>query len=448
MSMEFTPMRWPDQWKNPSAVSLLKGTSINCLLVEDETTLQPVISEARRNGLRVMKAKSTPPGVTVVSGVWPGIKMSQSGHRDESSTGPTGAPWVNSNGWKVRLAAALNPQSAVWVEVAPENPPRGSYTLCFSDAAAFGGRWIISLDEQLARGIQAGNREALESWQDLVRAANFFAAHSSWSGYTGEAVVGVVSSFSGENEFLSHELLNLLTRTWEQYRIIPKDKFSMAQVAGLRAVVYPDSDPPSADLRKQILDFVGNGGLLVTGPQWGEVPGNPDQSGPTVWKACEEARGGLLGNSTGWNLPRYNCRALSRGRIAIAKSDAADPYLLANDTVAFVSHQHDLLRFWDVGAVNAYLSTAPDRKRSVAQMVFYVPEMVGRRRRRFGQPRTTTVRVAGQYRTAQLLTFERSTRLPTVTSSLSEKVGVRIQKDAVELHLPRLSHYAAVELSA
>lgn len=422
MSSEFTPMRWPVQWKNPSALALLQGTSVNCLLIEDDKTLQPVISKARKKGIRVIQAKSQPDGVTVISGLWPGIRMSQSGGRDEVSTGPTGVPWVNSNGWKVRLARALNPKSAIWVDAPPETPSPGSFTLCFADAAAFGGRWIISLSDQLAAGIHGGNREALGAWQGLVRAANFFAAHSSWRKYNDEAVVAVVSDFTGANEFLSHEVLNLLTRTTEQYRIIPKASFSTSYLAGIRGVLYPDSDPPGPDLRKQILNFVEAGGLLVTRSEWGGTPGNPAKK----------------------DHPRYTCRVFGKGMIAIAKSDAPDPYLLANDTVALVSHQFDLLRFWDAGAVNACLSGSPDRKRAVVQMVFYAPERNGRRR--FGGPGTVTVRVAGRYRTAELLTFDQSTRLPALTQPESDRVGVEIEADSVELHLPRLSHYAAVEL--
>lgn len=424
MSSKLTPMRWPGQWQNPSALVLLKDSGINCLLIEDSSALQPVISEAQRGGLQIIKEKSQPQGVTVISGLWPGIRMSQSGSRDEASTGPTGIPWVDSNGWKVRLAAALNPHAAIWVDAAPEHASPWSYTMCFADAAACGGRWIISLDGQFAAAVQNGNQEAVEAWHDLIRAANFFDAHSSWSDYKDEAVVGVVSSFSGENEFLSNELLNLLTRTTEQYRIIPKSTFSTTQLAGLRALVYPDSDSPSADLRKQILDFVACGGLLITGREWGDNAGSP----------------------SAWDHPRYDCRQLGQGRIAISKSNTSDPYLLANDTVALVSHEYDLLRFWDAGAVSAYLSAPPDRKHAVVQMVFYIPVM--RRRRRFGIPESVTVRVAGRYRMARLLTFDQSTELPALTQPVSDKVGVEIETDAVELHLPGLSQYAAIELSA
>jgi hypothetical protein len=423
MSSQLTPMRWPTQWQSPSALALLKGTNINCLLVEDENKLQPVMDAAARTGIRVIKGTALPRDVTTINGLWPGIRLSHSEDRDEASSGPTGEPWVNSNGWKVRLARALNPPSVVWVDARPQNPQPGSHTLCFADAAACDGRWMISLDNQFASGIQSGNAEALAEWKSLVRAANFFASHSSWAGYSREAVVGVLSDFAGPNEFLSHEVLNLLTRTWEQFRIIPKSGLSMEQLAGLRGVLYPDAEPPSDALRKQMLNFVEDGGLLITRPMWGEIPGEPAE----------------------WNHPRYNCRVLGRGRIAIAKSDDADPYLLANDTVALVSHKFDLLRFWDAGPVNAYLSAAPDRKQALVQMVFYAPEVKGRSK--FQTPGTVTVRVAGPYRTARLLTFDQSSDLTPLTQPVSDKIGTEIGTGAMELHLPRLFQYAAVELS-
>jgi hypothetical protein len=426
MSSQLTPIRWPPQWQNPSELALLKGTNIDCLLIENENKLRPVMDAATRNGIRVIKENSLPRGVTVISGLWPGIRLSHSENRDEAASGPTGEPWVNSNGWKVRLTRALNPQSAVWVDARPQSPQPGSYTLCFADAAACGGRWMISLDDQFASGIQSGNAVALAEWQSLGRAANFFTAQSSWADYSGEAVVGVVSDFAGPNEFLSHELLNLLTRTWEQFGIIPKSGLSVEQLAGLRGVLYPDSDPPGAGLRKQLLNFVEDGGLLITRPDWGGTPGSPAE----------------------WDHPRYNCRVLGKGRIAIAKSGDADPYLLANDTVALVSHRFDLLRLWDAGPVNAYLSAAPDGKQALVQMVFYAPETQGRSR--FRTPGTVTVRVAGQYRTARLLTLDQSSQLSqlaTLTQPVSDNVGIEIGTGAMELHLPRLFQYAAVELS-
>lgn len=421
MSSELIPMRWPAVWRNPSALERLSNTPINCLLIEDPGPLSSVVEQAQKNNIRVIHGTSELPGIAVLKGDWPGARLSRSNDRDTASSGPTGLPWVDSNGWKVRLAAALNPKSVIWVDVTPNEPPE-SYPLCVADVAACGGAWIISLHDQLAAGIERGDEESAQTWKGLIESVEFFATNHSWAAYTKAAVVGVISSFSGDNEASSGEVLNLLARTTEQYRVIPNQSFSANSITGLQAVLCPDSGPPGAGLRKNLLDFVQNGGLLITRSAWNGIPG-------TV---------------ADWNHPRYDGRIFGKGRIAIAKpDDAGDPYLIANDTVALVSHRFDLLRFWDSGSVNAYLSQPPDRKRAIVQMVFYAREMNGKMAA--GGPDNASVRVAGRYRTAQLMSFNKQ---PTALGQPDDHgVGMLIAEDSVELHLPALSHYAAVELS-
>lgn len=403
-------MRWPGAWKTPSALSLLKGTAVNCLLVERSADLQAVVTQAKQAGLAVAEAASPPAGVRIVQGEWPGVQMSRSGGADRASAGPTGAPWVDSNGWKVRLEAALHPGAAVWVDAVPKAPRvvAGAYQLAVADAAAHGGRWILSLDDQLATGIADQKPEALDTWKNVAGAAGFFASHKTWSDYLPEAVIGVISSFAGDNEFMGQELLNLLARANQQYRIIVKTKTSESSWSGLRAVLYADAEPPAPDLRKQILAFVEAGGLLIAGPKWGTPPGTP---------AREEAH------------PRYSELAIGKGRVALARSDPDDPYILANDSVLLVSHRHDLLRFWNGGAVGSCLTAAPDRKRALAHLLFYANR----------GPDAASVRVAGRYRAASLWTLDRPA---------PRRLEIELQKDAVELHLPQVSQYAAAELEA
>jgi hypothetical protein len=405
---KWTPMRWPVGWKDPSALGLLKGTAINCLLIEKGDDLGAVLARAQQEGLKVAEAGSSPAGVIVVEGEWPGVKLTESGAEDRASAGPTGAPWIDSNGWKVRLTAALHPGSDVWVDAAPQKPrlfPE-SYLIGVADAAAHGGRWIISLDNQLAAEIAGRKPEALETWKKLTGASGFFAARTDWLDYLPEAVLGIISDFSGSNEFMSHELLNLVARTNQQYRIIVKSKVSESSFTGLRAVLYADEEPPTPDLRNQILAFVQAGRMLITGPKWGRFPGAP---------------------ADGAEHPRFALHVLGKGRLAVARPDFEDPYLVANDSVVLISHRHELLRFWNGGAVGSYFTMQPDRKRAVLQMLFYAAAY-------FGNP---MVRVAGQYHTARLWTLDQ----PVPRSAEMES-----QKDAVELHLPPVSQYAAVEL--
>ncbi|HTX33367.1 MAG TPA: hypothetical protein VME43_00035 [Bryobacteraceae bacterium] len=404
MNLQWTPMRWPAAWKNPETLRLLQDTPINCLLVESGTDLGPLAGQAQRSGLAI--ASKPPMGVSLSKGEWPGIQMAARG--SGVSAGPTGVPWLNSNGWRVRLENALHPDTEVWIDAPPKGPRLfpDSFAMAFLDAAAYGGRWLISLDDATASAIAAQEPRALEGWNKLIAAARFFDAHKPWADYSPEAVVGVVSDFTGDHEFLSGETLNLLARDNQQYRVIVKGSISDASWKGLRAILYLDPEPPLPPLRREIEALVAGGKLLIAGPQWGRV------AGPL---AADQEN------------PRYDIRVVGKGKVALAKAEPDDPYTLANDSVLLVSHRYELLRFFNGGAVSAYLAAAPNRKSALLHMLFYSNR----------GPQDASVHIAARYRSAKLWTADRAE-----PRSLEVLPG----RDGVELHLPAMSQYAAAEL--
>ena len=171
-----------------------------------------------------------------------------------------------------------------------------------------------------------------------------------WPAYLPEAVVGVVSDFAGDNEFMGQELLNLIGRTNQQYAILLKTKLPATPFRGLRAVIYADAQPPAAELRKQILDFVS--------------AGRPADHRSEVGRPARRAGQGRT------SPVRHRGRS-AKAAWPFAKTDPDDPYVLANDSALLISHRYELLRFWNGGAVGSYLTVAPDRKRAVAHMLFY-----------------------------------------------------------------------------
>lgn len=400
----WTPMRWPEGWREPALLDLLKGTAVDYLLIAKGTEFSAVRARAQQLGMEVGEPGVAPKGVEIVAGAWPGVQWS-AGH----GSGPTGAPWVDSNGWAIRLNRALHPDAMPWVD-APPAPKTfvvaDSYLIAIADSAAHGGRWIVSLDAPLARGLAAGNASSLAIWKRLTATAGFFAARKSWLDYVPVGVAGVLSDFTGDNEYFGRELLNLMDRAGLHYRILPKDRISVGSFEGLRALSYTDATPPSPDLRRQVLAFVDNGGLLVASPKWGEVTG-PAADSP--------------------QLAGYKVRAVGKGRIAISDDDPADPYTWAAGAAVLVSHRYDLVRFWNSGAACSFYTVTPDRKQAVVHLLFYA----GR------GPDSATVRIAGQYRAA---------RASTVDSPTVDKVAVVPQGDGVEVRLPQVSQYVAVEL--
>ncbi len=399
MTAQWTPMRWPDTWTDPSALNLLQGTAIDYLLIGKSEALGPVRARAQQEGLHVADSGAVPAGVTRVKGEWPGVRMSRGG--GGAAGGPTGVPWVDSNGWRIRLESALHPETSVWVDA---RPAAGSYLTAIADCASRGGRWIVSLDDTLTAGLRAGEPRALDTWKKAAAAAGFFAARKAWAGYAPLAVVGVVSDFTGQNEFFSRELLNLLDRAGQHYRIVLKDRIADAPLASLRALIYTDAEPPTPALRKQILGFVQAGGTLITAPKWGEAPGK---------------------RAKGDEHPRFGWRALGTGRIAWAHADPDDPYLWANDSVVLVSHRYDLVRFWNGGATGSFCTTSADAQQVVAHLLFYANR----------GPDSASVRIAGRYRAVKAWTVDGPV-----------KVEMESQRDAVEVRLPQVSQYVALEM--
>ncbi len=360
MRVRWTPLRWPAAWTDPACLALLRGTSIDTILVDNSDELEPVRAVAEQQGLQVTHPDTPPDGVTAAKGVWPGVRRARRGDAD---AGPTGVPWVDSNGWLVQLTAARHPGSQVWIDAKPPDFP--NYLMAIADCAAYGGRWIVTLDDALADGIAARAPRAMEKWKAIGQATAFFGAHEKWNEAAPAALAGVVSDFAGPNEFFSQELLNLLARAGLHALPLPKDKLTREACAGLRALIYADTQPPSPELHR-----------LMSGIP--AVPVVPD-----------------------------------------------DPYATVQEAWKAISHRHDLVRFWNAGAAASYVTASAGS--AVVQLLFFADR----------GPDAASVRIAGPYRHVKASTVD--------TAALT--IQTVEQKDAIEVHLPQVSQYVALELS-
>jgi len=292
--------------------------------------------------------------------------------------------------------------------------PLSRHLVAVADGAAHGGRWVITLDKDLADGLAARKPGAVEGWKKLMGAVAFFEAHSEWSAWPVDAVLSVVSSFSGDNEFFSRELLNLMARTNISYGIVETGGFRAEALAGLRAALYPDVQPPAAEVRQALVGFVERGGLLIAGPNWGTPPGAAS-GGPSTEAAH----------------PRYELRRFGKGRIAMAHKQPDDPYEMAQDAQILLSHRYDLVRVFNGFLLGAYATVSPDGKRRLAHIVNYGGGA--------DADDPATARIAGRFRSAKLWSFE---------SAQARRLEMAVQKEGIEVPLPGLAVYGGVELEA
>jgi hypothetical protein len=397
------PLRWPADWHDPASLEPLKDTPIGVLLIAAPLGYEAVINRARELGIRVCVPDNPPQDVRIVKGEWPGIRMS-SGSGDASS-GPTGAPWIDSNGWLIRLTRAQQPARALWVTAdlpkTGEIVPLSRHLVALADSAAHGGRWVLTPDRELMANVDA--------WRKLMRAVEFHQAHEAWNDWSADAVLAVVSSFAGADEFFSHEVLNLMARTNISYAIVEKTRATAPSFRGLRAALYVDTEPPEAAGRQLLLDFAERGGLLITAPSFGKLPG---------LAAAVQSH------------PRYQLRSFGKGTIAVALAAPADPYEVAQDAQILLSHRYDRMRFFNGFLLGGYRTVSADGKRSLAHVINYGGG---------AGDDLTSARLAGRYRSAKLWTCE---------SPAPRQLEMVSQRDGIELHLPQLDVYGAIELEA
>lgn len=428
---DWIPLRWPGDWQDPSLVDLLRQTPINCLVVSGgERNLKPLMERARAAGLAVVAPESAgqagvpaipwterskvpwtaaAPVVGIGDNVWPGIPARAGGGAD---AGPTGVPWVDSNGWFIQLARARAPSKTFWLACDP--PPKAqflraaSYLLAVADAETYGARWVISLDGRLRAGLAAKESQALDTWKQLAGALAFFKARRGWNQYRPLGVMAVISDFAGPNEELAGEILNLAARRPLPIRIFEKSRSVKASFAGLKAIIYPDQQPPGPELLKKLMAFGRNGGLLIAGPKW---------------PALEE---GAL--AAGDAYGRFHVRALGKGRLASAKEDLLDPYLLVMDSHLLLSHRQDLLHFFNAGTTNSYYTASPDGRQALVQIVNYAMRAAGH---------PISFSTQERYRAARMWTLESATPVT---------LEVQPAGRGSDVHLPPLPVYAAIEL--
>ncbi len=316
---------WVDGAADPRpAIAAAKSAGLSAVAVENfhDTAELPVIAWGKR---AAAPWDSTGPVLPVVDNVWPGVAPAAG--RDPSA-GPTSLPWLNSNGWYIQMARARL-RVPLWLVLDPPGKgavvPAQSCLLTICDAESAGGRWVISLDDAFRAGLAEQDREFQKTWKRIAAAASFFQKHGEWRGYSPLGLVGVISDFAGDNFDVSGEVLNLMARRDLLFRAIWRSQAVTAPFAGLKVLVYADSDRPNPELKRRIMSFVDEGGALVAGPQWG-AEGKP---------------------AIGAGHPRFDLRTAGRGRLAVCKEPITDPYRLAGDTQILLSHANDLVKLYN-----------------------------------------------------------------------------------------------------
>ncbi len=452
-------------WNDPAILKLFKDSPINCVVVtwaagrpEDaaqQESLEPVIAAARGRGLAVLgrvtgdapgafaaaktrgldgviagKAPANPgvpvigttkvddfdaTGDTALLGLedlpWPQIPHKQQGSSGGDTAGPTGNPWIDSNGWAVQLSRTLAPERTPWILAEPpvENQvfTAESYALAAGDAYALGARWPVAFDRDLRGQLAAGNSEALKTWQSVASALSFFEPRrAAVLGQRTVARLGVCSDFRGGNAYLSTEFLNLAARRWLPYRILEKGRTTASSLEGLKGVIWIDDKGPGPALEKALAQFVWEGGLLIV---------------PASVAHLADGLKALTARD-----PAYSVYAKGQGRVAVARQPWGDPFQLAAEAHMLLSRRNDVLRLFNAG-LSAVWYTEGGGRDMVQILNFGGRSWEG----------PTSLYVARNYRSARFMALD----------SPGGKALEAIPRDGgIELKIPLFDVYARIEL--
>jgi hypothetical protein len=348
-----------------------------------------------------------PPGKQVPGCIWPHIR----GWDDNSgfSAGPTGEPWIDANGWRIRVARAtageplwLGYKFPAGLAIQPER-----YQLGIAEAAVYGASWLITPDDKLRESTLKGDDAAKATWSKAAAAVDFFAAHSAWRDYAPMAQLVAVSDFTVPERILAMETINMAARRQMTCRVLRPAAVSAASLGQAAAVLWIDRKP----VPEPVVDLVKSGALLVMSG------GAPPVSG--------------LGPVADDSHPRFQIRSLGKGRVAVSRKPWTDPFLIAADTQVLVSKRNEILKLWNNGAMMATYSVPRDGSGGgLVQILNYTCHTAAH---------PVSVRVEQPFRAA---------RLHTLGSPAPVELAVAKSGRGVEVGLPLFPVFTAVEFLA
>lgn len=462
---QWVPMRWPagpleaalrgragavtppdaevlQKWLDPALlVSLIKDTPVNCVVVswaaglpedrQQRVSLRPLLEKARECGVTVVGLAGgearplTTEGpaipwtrmadvpwhtssavLAIADGVWPQVQTQ--GGSEAAVAGPTTLPWVESNGALLTLARVKARDKGLWLAAEPPKKPAGDgYILAAVDAEVHGGRWVISLDDELRAGLAAGNADALTVWKRMSGTLAFLKRHGEMIAYPAAGPLALISDFSGANEELVHEVMNLLPRRRLPFRTIERSGALSAPLDGVKAVFFADRQPPEAELRKKLLGFARSGGVLLAHAAWPGTEGTP-----------VEAPAHLA----------FRLHRLGRGMLGVARESSPDPYELACDIQALMGRGNEALRLFNGTSMNCVYKASGDGRKAAVHIVNYSCKAgLG-----------VSLYLRGRYRSARLLS-------PPADSAVPLQFVPQPDRGS-ELKLPPIDVYGVVAL--
>lgn len=411
---DWVPARWNSS--DPKTLELVAGTPVNCLLLEQphwskdfaeqasarnvatlgvirpdndpveaaqralaakltgvvlEGDFDPAVAGRLRDSLAAAKApvvelrprggldlREPAPIAGTYQGVWPGIQVQKDG---AAKSGPTGAPWIDTNTGFLRFVHAAT-DAAVWIGY---EPPPGAvipvqrYLQAICDAALMGARWIVTLDDDFSRRLLAREEVALRNWRRMAVHLKYFEDHKEWKSYAPHGQLAMIQD-ADSGALLSGSILDMIGVKHTPVRPVPRWKLAGEALKGSRMAVNVDPQSLSAEQKEVLRDFARGGGTLLSGPP-------------------------------GWRFP-----ATRKDQVTLGKDDLETLDDIWKGVNSLVGRTNLGVRLFNVASMLSNLLASPDESRLALHLVNYS-----------GYPvEAITAHFLGSYKRARLLSPE------------------------------------------
>lgn len=427
---DWVPVRWATN--EARSLELLRGTPVNCVVLEPELWNGAFIKAARESGivavgvirvgqnqknegqraaemgfagvaiegelaaptvfdpkltvipmgLRTSMRFDSPAGTVMGSnqGLWPGVRAEQEGTAHAAASGSV---WIETNAGYLRYARAAT-DATLWVGVRPPANnvyPVERYLAAIADAAMMGARWVIALDADFEKRLLAREAKALDGWRRIGSELAFYEAHAEWRGYRSYGKLAIVES-PQTGALLSGGVLDMIGTKHTPVIAVPPAKVTPKAFEG--ALMAVDIDPAAlSDAQREALrGFARAGGTLLTGPP-------------------------------GWRFP-----ALKPEQVTLNKEDTEKLDLIWKELNSMTGRRNLGARLFNVSTLLSNFVSSPDGGTRVLHLVNYADYPV----------ENVSVQLLGKYKRALLYRPEVAQPVVLELYPTEEGVGVDIEK--------------------
>ena len=324
---DWVPMRWISA--DPKSLDLLKGTPINCVILDQQDVSPQFIKAAADAGVstlgvihpgekatgevrRAIDAKLAgvvlegdfeaaaaqrirntltdsrvpliellarsqmnldhpAPVIGTYQGVWPGVQVETSG---STKAAPSGAPWIDTNTGFLRFVRAST-KSIVWIaNTPPSNLAVTSerYMQAISDAEMNGARWVVGLDADFSKRLLAREPGALRDWKLITNHLAYYETHNNeWRALKPAGELALVTDVASGG-LLSGGILDMIATKHTPVRPIPTRHLDDAAMKNSKMAVDVDAATLTPEQKDVLRRFTRAGGTLLSAPPGWKFP--------------------------------------------------------------------------------------------------------------------------------------------------------------------------------